>query len=89
MDAKAIFGWNLRKYRVELALSQEALALEAQIDRAYLGRVERGSENVTLNTVETLRAILGVKIDDLFRTPEPNELKPETLRAGRKPLLKK
>lgn len=84
MDAKEILGWNIRKLRVSRGLSQEALAFEARIDRAYLGRVERGKENVTLNVIEMLSGVLGVPLDELFRTPLDGETMPAPLKAGRR-----
>ncbi|MBO9099381.1 MULTISPECIES: helix-turn-helix domain-containing protein [unclassified Rhizobium] len=84
MDAKELLGWNIRKIRVGRQLSQEALAFEARIDRAYLGRVERGKENVTLNVMEALAAVLGVPLGDLFTLPVAGEAKPAALKAGRR-----
>lgn len=85
MDARKIIGWNLRKLRVEKGLSQERLALEAHIDRAYVGRVERGKENVTVSTLEALARVLDVPIGTLFVEPAPNTPMPAPLPAGRKP----
>lgn len=84
MDARAIIGWNLRRLRVELGLSQERLALAAGIDRAYVGRVERGSENVTITTLEAMAKALAVPIADLLTEPEPDAPRPLPLRAGRR-----
>lgn len=83
MNAKELLGWNLRKLRVERGLSQEALALEAQVDRAYLGRVERGKENATINTIQMLAEVLQMPISELFRTPDVGEQMPAPLKAGR------
>lgn len=85
MDTRSIIGWNLRRLRVEKGLSQERLALEAGIDRAYVGRVERGSENVTVSTLEAFANVLGVRVSALFRDVDPNEDVPAKLKAGRKP----
>ncbi len=85
MDAKQIIGWNLRQLRVERGLSQERLALEAQIDRSYVGRVERGMENVTVSTLEAMAIVLAVPVGALFAEPKTNEAKPTGLKAGRKP----
>lgn len=84
MDARAIIGWNLRRVRVEQGLSQERLALAAGIDRAYVGRVERGSENVTITTLEAMAAALTVPVATLLFEPGADEPKPLPLRAGRK-----
>lgn len=84
MEAKRIVGWNLRKLRVERGLSQERLALEAKIDRAYAGRIERGQENVTITVLEALALALDVPIARLFFEPEPGAGLPEALKPGRK-----
>lgn len=85
MDTRSIIGWNLRRLRVEKGLSQERLALESGIDRAYVGRVERGSENVTVSTLEAFATVLGVRVSALFRDIDPNAGAPAKLKAGRKP----
>lgn len=85
MEAKTIVGLNLRRLRVERGYSQERLALDAEIDRAYLGRIERGSENVTISRLETLSMILQVPIAALFEEPADPDAKPMSLRPGRKP----
>lgn len=85
MDARTIIGWNLRRLRVERGLSQERLALAAGIDRAYVGQVERGSENVTITTLEAMAVALSVPVASLLIEPDPDAPKPVPLRAGRKP----
>lgn len=84
MEAKAIVGWNLRRLRVLQDLSQERLALAAGIDRAYVGRVERGSENVTIAVLEAMARALGVPVAALLTEPPPDAPRPEPLRAGRR-----
>lgn len=84
MDARAIIGWNLRRLRVERGLSQERLALAAGIDRAYVGRVERGLENVTINTLEAMARVMFVPVADLFVAPVAGADRPMPLRAGRR-----
>jgi len=42
-----ILGQRIRARRKELGLSQEGLAHEANLDRSYVGRVERGEHNLT------------------------------------------
>lgn len=84
MDARTIIGWNLRRLRVARGLSQERLALAAAIDRAYVGRVERGSENVTITTLEAMATALGVPIVDLLIAPAEGDTRPAPLPAGRR-----
>ena len=85
MDVRKIIGWNLRKLRVERDLSQERLALAAEIDRSYVGRVERGSENVTALTLQSLARALAVPVAALFVDPPRNAKVPAPLRAGMRP----
>lgn len=85
MDVRAIIGWNVRHLRVAKGLSQERLALETGIDRSYIGRVERGSENVTVATLEAVAAVLEVEVAALFAKPENTEGPLPGLPAGRKP----
>ena len=84
MDARKLIGWNLRKLRVERSLSQERLALEAAIDRSYVGRIERGEENVTISVLEDLAAALQVNVGSFFAEVDPAEPRPSPLKAGRK-----
>ena len=84
MDTRKLIGWNLRGLRVARGLSQERLALEAGIDRAYVGRVERGSENVTVAVLEKIAAVLGVPVATLFAEVDGNDPYPDPLPSGRK-----
>jgi len=83
MDARQMIGWNMRRLRVEQGLSQERLGLASGIDRAYVGRVERGSENVTVTTLEALAKALSVPVAALFAEPEAGAPRPAPLRSGR------
>ena len=57
---------------------------EAGIDRSYVGRVERGTENVTVGTLEALAKVLSVNVSELFAEINPENKKPPGLRSGRK-----
>ncbi|RWM94038.1 MAG: XRE family transcriptional regulator [Mesorhizobium sp.] len=85
MNVRKIIGWNLRKLRVERGLSQERLALAADIDRAYVGRIERGSENVTTDTLAALAEALAVAPAALLAEPPKGAREPAPLASGRKP----
>ncbi len=84
MGVRQTLGWNLRQLRVARGLSQERLALAAGIDRAYVGRVERGSENVTVSTLEAMAKALAVPVSVLFAEVPDGAAAPASLRAGRK-----
>ena len=50
---------NVKQRRDDLGLSQEQLALEADLHRTYIGAIERAERNPTLATLELLAAALG------------------------------
>lgn len=60
-------GRRLRERRLELGLSQEAMAGQLGYHRTFLGSVERGERNLTLASVEQLATSLGVPALDLLR----------------------
>ncbi|MBB4305032.1 transcriptional regulator with XRE-family HTH domain [Rhodobium orientis] len=84
MDVRTTIGWNVRRLRVAKGLSQERLALESGIDRSYVGRVERGSENVTVATLEAFATVLEVHVSELFAPVDPESPRPGPLASGRK-----
>ena len=84
MKATALVAWNVRKLRVKHAISQEALAVDAGVDRSYVGRIERGVENPTVETLERLAVALDAPVAELLAVPKANEKPPATLRKGRK-----
>jgi transcriptional regulator with XRE-family HTH domain len=85
MRAQALVARNLRRLRVERSLSQEALAADAEIDRSYVSRLERGLENPTVAIIEQLADALSAQIVEFFVEPAPGEPPPKPLRGGRRP----
>jgi transcriptional regulator with XRE-family HTH domain len=85
MNARELVAWNLRRLRVAKNFSQEHLANSAGVDRTYLSRLERKQENPSVGILEKVSEALGVHIADLFVPPEPGELEPAPLKAGRRP----
>jgi transcriptional regulator with XRE-family HTH domain len=65
-DLAKKFGNAVREKRVQSGMSQDALALMAEIDRSYVGRIERGEVNVTLEKAYCLARVLGCDIQDLL-----------------------
>jgi transcriptional regulator with XRE-family HTH domain len=84
MKATALVAWNLRRLRVRRGLSQEALAVDADVDRSYVGRIERGVENPTVETLDKLAAALQVAAAEFLQIPKAGDKPPATLRKGRK-----
>lgn len=60
------FGDQVRKLRKRKGLSQEALAFEAELDRTYVGGVERGERNISILNILKIARALGVKPTRLF-----------------------
>ena len=60
-------GQRIKQIRNKLGLSQEKLALKAEIDRTYLAGVEIGKRNISLKSLEKIVEALGVSFEDLFK----------------------
>lgn len=56
--AKAV-GKRIQLQRKACRLSQDTLALTCQIDRSYVGRIERGEVNITLEKLYRIAKVLG------------------------------
>jgi transcriptional regulator with XRE-family HTH domain len=64
------FGARVRELRVHAGLSQEALALQAGLDRSYVGQVERGERNITLINIHKLARAISRDASDLVQPPK-------------------
>lgn len=60
------FGNRLREIRRAKGISQEDLALLADIDRSYMGRIERGEFNPTLTKIYQLAEALEIDVIEFF-----------------------
>ena len=65
-DVRKIVGRNVRRLREEAGLSQEKLALEAELDRTYVSGVERGVRNPTVTVVARIAKALKTEPDKLL-----------------------
>ena len=66
MDIRDVFGRNMRRFRLERGLSQEALAERMGVDRAHVSSMERGQQNVTLLTIWQAAQALNKKTGELL-----------------------
>jgi transcriptional regulator with XRE-family HTH domain len=64
--ALVALGEAIRRVRQSKDISQEKLALLAEVDRSYVGRVERGDNNVAVLTLSRLARALGVSLATLM-----------------------
>lgn len=64
----AEFGRLVRAMRTKQGLSQEALADKAEIDRSYMGGIERGERNPTLTMIRRIAKALRVPPGKLLDT---------------------
>ncbi|HEY3815374.1 MAG TPA: helix-turn-helix transcriptional regulator [Caulobacteraceae bacterium] len=62
MRWKAIVGRNVRKWRMERGFSQEELAHRVDVSPTYLGQVERGTRNVTIEVMGRMAEALGIEL---------------------------
>jgi transcriptional regulator with XRE-family HTH domain len=67
MDLPQILGRNVRDWRKRRGMSQEELALEAEMKRSYVSDMERGTRNPSIKAVARLAAALKVEPDVLLR----------------------
>ncbi len=84
MKGRKLVAWNLRRLRVQKDVSQEKLAADAAVDRAYLGGLERQEENPTIDLLDRVASALSVSIGDFFIKPKAGEKPPAPLRGGRR-----
>ena len=54
-------GLRIRKYRLKKGLTQEELAFEADLHRAYIGQIERGEKNIGVNNLKKISDALNIK----------------------------
>jgi transcriptional regulator with XRE-family HTH domain len=68
-DEKAFLvqiGNRIRELRIEADLSQEKLAFESELDRTYIGSVERGERNISIINLRKIAKALKYKTADLL-----------------------
>jgi transcriptional regulator with XRE-family HTH domain len=59
-------GDAIRRCRAQRGLSQEVLAVDADLDRSYVGGIERGEHNLTVMNLRKISDALGAKMSDLL-----------------------
>lgn len=57
-EISTVIGTKIRQMRRSAKMSQDNLALHADVDRSYLGRIERGEANITVSMLYRIAAVL-------------------------------
>jgi len=61
-----VFGAAVRRARLDRGISQEELALKCDIDRSYMGSIERGNQNSGLLHIAKIAKAMDMKISELM-----------------------
>ena len=86
MRGRTIVAWNVRRLRIARGISQDDLALIAGVERAYVGYLERGKRNPTVDTLEKLSEALVCQMAELFSAIDEGVPTIKPLKPGRKPV---
>ena len=70
MDIVKVFGDNLKKYRTQLGLSQEAFAEKCGLHRTYISAIERYRRSIALENVQRIADALEIETYLLFLKSE-------------------
>lgn len=66
MESRRLIARNLKQIRLSRRVSQEALALQAGVDRTYVSGLERGLRNPSVDILDRLAGVLSVKTADFL-----------------------
>lgn len=65
-DIAKVLGQRIRNYRTNRGLSQEKLAELSGCHPTYIGQIERGEKNATIESIEKISAALNISLSKLF-----------------------
>ncbi|MFC1890867.1 helix-turn-helix domain-containing protein [Thermodesulfobacteriota bacterium] len=66
-DIRSKIGENIRALRKRRNISQEVLAFKAGLHRTYIGSVERGERNISIDAIEKISIALNISIEELTK----------------------
>nr|ADX97299.1 C.ClaIP [Caryophanon latum] len=70
IEFQKAFGKNIKRLRQQQELTQDRLGYLAELDRSYIGGIERGERNVCLSNIKRIADALKVSVNDLFNFKE-------------------
>ena len=76
------FGRKVRRFRKTFGFTQEGLAAAADLDRSYIGGIERGERNPSLTVILQLASALGIKPAQLFTEVEEDSIAVQQTASG-------
>ena len=74
-------GDRLRRRRIDLEYTQEHLAELADVHPTYIGQVERGEKNITIESLEKICLALDIHMDELFYNIHTSDAKNQEAKA--------
>ncbi len=69
-EISKVIGQRIRNYRNQLGFSQEKLAELAGCHPTYIGQIERGEKNATIESIERITSALNISLSKLFEKLE-------------------
>jgi DNA-binding helix-turn-helix protein len=72
MNILNVYGKNLKKFRTKKNISQEELALLCDLNRNFIGLIERGKRGISLKNIEIISKTLDIEIYKFFLDEEKN-----------------
>ncbi|MDB5528118.1 MAG: transcriptional regulator, family [Devosia sp.] len=85
MDGRNRIAWNLRRLRSLRGVTQEDLAVDAQVNRTSISGIENQTVSASIDLLERLADALAIDLVELVQKPEVGEESPQNLKPGRKP----
>lgn len=86
MKLRTRIAWNLRRIRTLRGITQENLAVDANVDRTAISGIERADYNPSIDLLDKLADALMVDVLDLLAVLPEDAHEPKPMKAGRKSL---
>lgn len=67
MNIKSAIGLRIKELRLAKGMSQEQLALRAELDRTYMTSVENGKRNISIQNIEKIINALETTFEEFFK----------------------
>jgi len=71
-DIKKVVGDKIKDLRNGRSWSQEELADKANVSRSFMGEIERGQANATIESLEKITNALEITLEDFFKNLQPS-----------------